>query len=79
LIEKIDNHNDIDKGHEKGISHDTGDFVCFVCGSVFATDNDRRQHLEKEAHGTLHDTTTEEEKKRAANQEDLEERRTHHI
>ena len=79
LIEKKDRHEDIDKRHEKGISHDTADFLCLVCGAVFATDDDRRQHLEKEAHGELHDTTNEEEKKRAINQENLEEKRTHHI
>jgi hypothetical protein len=79
LIEEKDGHKDIDKGHEKGIPHESADFVCFVCGAVFATDDDRRQHLEKEAHGKLHDTTTKEEKKRATSQENLEERRIHHI
>jgi hypothetical protein len=28
----------------------TADFQCFVCGAVFTTDEDRRQHLEKEMH-----------------------------
>jgi len=31
----------------------TGDFQCFVCGAIFSTDEDRKQHLEKEAHGQL--------------------------
>lgn len=79
MIEKKESYEEIDKRHEKGISHDTADFVCFVCGAVFTTDDDRRQHLEKEAHGKLHDTTTKEEKERAINQENLDERRTHHI
>jgi hypothetical protein len=26
------------------------DFQCFVCGAVFTTEQDRRQHLEKEMH-----------------------------
>ena len=69
MIEKKERYEEIDKRDEKGISHYTADFVCFVCGAVFATDDDRREHLEKEAHGKLHDTTTEEEKKRAINQE----------
>ncbi len=30
----------------------TSDFQCFVCGAVFTSDQDRRQHLEKEMHGT---------------------------
>ena len=79
MIEEKDGHKDIDKGHEKRTPHEAADFVCFVCGAVFATDDDRKQHLEKEAHGKLHDTTTKEEKKRAIDQESLEERRTHHI
>jgi uncharacterized C2H2 Zn-finger protein len=79
LIEKKVRHKDIDKGHGKGISNDAADFVCFVCGAVFATDDDRSQHLEKEAHDKLHSATTKEEKKRAINQENLEERRTHRI
>lgn len=29
----------------------TADFQCFVCGAVFTSDDDRRQHLEKEMHG----------------------------
>ena len=28
----------------------TSDFQCFVCGAVFTSDQDRRQHLEKEMH-----------------------------
>jgi hypothetical protein len=28
------------------------DFQCFVCGAIFTTEQDRRQHLEKERHGT---------------------------
>jgi hypothetical protein len=26
------------------------DFQCFVCGAIFTTEQDRRQHLEKEMH-----------------------------
>ena len=37
------------------ISKVTGDFQCFVCGAIFTTDEDRKQHLEKEAHGQLRD------------------------
>ena len=67
------------KGHENEIPHATADFICFVCGAVFTTDEDRKQHLEKEGHGELHDTTTEEEKNKAINQEKLTEEHTHHI
>jgi hypothetical protein len=57
----------------------TADFICFVCGAVFTTDEDRRVHLEKEAHGKLHDEITEEEKRKAIEQEKLNEERTHYI
>jgi hypothetical protein len=29
----------------------TADFQCFVCGAIFTSEEDRRQHLEKEMHG----------------------------
>ena len=57
----------------------TADFVCFVCGAVFTTDEDRKAHLEKEAHGELHDDLTEEERKKAMEQEKLNEERIHRI
>ena len=57
----------------------TSDFICFVCGAVFTTDEDRKQHLEKEAHSELHDDITEQERKKALEQEKLNEQRTHHI
>jgi uncharacterized C2H2 Zn-finger protein len=28
----------------------TADFQCFVCGAIFTSEKDRRQHLEKEMH-----------------------------
>ncbi len=30
----------------------TADFQCFVCGAIFTSEEDRRQHLEKEMHKT---------------------------
>ena len=61
------------------ISKVTGDFQCFVCGAIFTTDEDRKQHLEKEAHGQLRDDYTAEEKEIAKEQEKLEENHPHHI
>jgi len=51
----------------------------FVCGAVFTTDEDRKAHLEKEAHGKLHDDMAEEERKKALEQEKLNEERIHRI
>ena len=36
---------------EEGMEEITSDFQCFVCGAVFTTEQDKRQHLEKEMHG----------------------------
>ena len=57
----------------------SADFVCFVCGAVFATDEDRKQHLEKESHGKLHDDTTKQEMQIAQEQEDWEEKQKHAV
>ena len=53
--------------------------MCYVCGAVFTSDEDRKVHLEKEAHGELHDELTQEEKSRALEQEKLNEERIHRI
>ncbi len=37
----------VEEDPQKKIS---ADFQCFVCGAVFTSENDRRQHLEKEMH-----------------------------
>ena len=67
------------KPDRRDISGVIADFVCFVCGAVFTTDEDRKVHLEKEAHGKLHDDITEEEKRRALEQEKLNEERSHRV
>ena len=66
-------------GGRDDIAGATADFVCFVCGAVFTTDEDRRTHLEKEAHGKLHDDITQEEMRKALEQEKLNEERGHRI
>jgi hypothetical protein len=72
--------NNHDTGNDRyGIRGLTADFVCFVCGAIFTTDEDRKVHLEKEAHGKLHDDLTEEERKKALEQEKLNEERIHRI
>lgn len=56
----------------------TADFQCFVCGAIFTTDEDRKQHLEKEGHGQLHQDETPEDMQIANKQEELDESRPHH-
>jgi hypothetical protein len=49
------------------------DFQCFVCGAVFTTEQDRRQHLEKELAGKANDETTKEDIQTAKRQIELSE------
>jgi hypothetical protein len=51
----------------------TSDFQCFVCGAIFTTDEDRRQHLEKEMHGKEHDESTRGDQEVAKEQTELSE------
>jgi hypothetical protein len=73
---KIDNtHTSV----KEGLKRLDSDFQCSVCGAIFTTDDDRKQHMEKESHGELHEGTTQNEMKMAKEQEDLNENRYHHL
>jgi len=37
------------------------DFECFVCGTKFMTNEERKHHLENGTHGHLYDTTSPQE------------------
>ena len=54
------------------------DFQCSVCG-IFTTDEDRKQHLKKEAHGVLHEGTTNSDEEIANKQEEENETYSHRI
>lgn len=49
------------------------DFTCYVCGAVFTTEQDRRQHLEKELAGKAHDETTKRDVETAKEQTEMAE------
>lgn len=49
------------------------DFQCSVCGAIFATDQDKRQHLEKEVHGEAHEGATSKDAQSAQEQIGLSE------
>jgi hypothetical protein len=51
----------------------TSDFQCSVCGAIFTTEQDRRQHLEKELAGKAHDETTKHDVDTAKEQTELAE------
>lgn len=55
------------------------DFMCSVCGAVFTTDQDRAQHLQKEAHGELRDGATRQEMDAAKSQERVNAGHRHRI
>ena len=38
-------------------------FQCFVCGTGFASNDERIQHLEKGSHGSMYDTGSPQESK----------------
>ena len=54
------------------------DFQCFVCGAIFTTDEDRKQHLEKEALGILL-ASSDQEIETAKSQEAINENRRHYF
>jgi hypothetical protein len=56
----------------------TSDFQCFVCGAIFTTDEDRKQHLEKESLGELL-ASSDEEKEIARSQEAINDSRRHYF
>jgi hypothetical protein len=58
---------------EEELEKVTADFQCFVCGAVFTTDQDRRQHLEKELAGKAHEGANREDSERAQEQTELSE------
>jgi hypothetical protein len=37
-------------------------FQCFVCGKQFGTNEERIQHLEEDAHGSMYDTASPQER-----------------
>jgi uncharacterized C2H2 Zn-finger protein len=65
--------------YKSGFTKIDADFQCSICGAIFTTDEDRKQHLEKEAHGELHKDTTPEEMETAKEQEEYNESHQHRI
>ena len=49
------------------------DFQCYICGAVFTTEQDRRQHLEKELAGKVREDTTSNDVETAKKQTELSE------
>lgn len=60
-IKEKEKHADKDKTREKEVLKMPTDFECFVCGTKFLTNEERKNHLEKGTHGHLYDTTSPQE------------------
>ncbi|HET7149378.1 MAG TPA: hypothetical protein VFI73_12885 [Candidatus Nitrosopolaris sp.] len=54
------------------------DFQCFICGAIFTTDENRKEHLEKESLGRLH-ASSDQDKEIAKLQEAINENRRHYF
>ncbi|HZB17415.1 MAG TPA: hypothetical protein VE445_09635 [Nitrososphaeraceae archaeon] len=39
---------------DSGVARISSNFQCFICGAIFTTQEDRKQHLQKEELGKLH-------------------------
>jgi hypothetical protein len=50
------------KGDHQQYPKVPSDFECFVCGKKFGTNEERIQHLEKDAHGSMYDTASPQER-----------------
>jgi hypothetical protein len=48
----------------------SADFECFVCGTKFVTNEERKQHLKSGTHGHLYDTTSPQEQEEVRSSED---------
>lgn len=46
------------------------DFECFVCGTKFMTNEERKHHLEKGAHGHFYDTISPQEQEEVRSSDD---------
>jgi hypothetical protein len=46
------------------------DFECFVCGTKFMTNEERKRHLENSTHGHFYDTTSPQEQEEVRSSKD---------
>jgi len=79
MSNSVENTDNEEYGESENLPKLSADFQCSVCGSIFTTDQDREQHLKKEAENKLHEGNTSEDIEIARNQQKLNETRTHHV
>lgn len=56
------NNNDDERGAKEEYPKMPADFECFVCGTRFMTNEERKQHIKKSTHGDLYDTISPQER-----------------
>ncbi len=57
-----DNYEENERNTRKEYPKMPSGFECFVCGMEFATNEERIQHLEEDAHGSMYDTASPQER-----------------
>jgi hypothetical protein len=57
----LDNQDDKRNARKEHPKMPSG-FQCFVCGKQYATNEERIQHLEEDAHGSMYDTASPQER-----------------
>lgn len=70
LIKEKEKHNSRPKETRKKDLKDPTDFECFVCGTKFKTNEERKYHLEKGAHGHFYDTISPQEQEEVRSSDD---------
>ena len=70
IKEKEKHDNKQDKSRTKEDLKIPAGFECFVCGTKFVTNEERKHHLKKGTHGHLYDTTSPQEQEEVKFAED---------
>jgi hypothetical protein len=79
MSNNMENTDDEEHKESGNLPKLSADFQCSVCGSIFTTDQDREQHLKKEADGDLHEGSTSEDIDIARNQQELNKNHMHYV
>ena len=79
MSNSVENTDNEEYAESENLPKLSADFQCSVLRSIFTTDQDREQHLKKEAENELHEGNTSEDFKIARNQQKLNETRIHHV
>ena len=68
--EKVNHDNGEGKTRPKEYLKMPNDFECFVCGTKFVTNEERKHHLESSTHSHFYDTTSPQEQEEVRSSKD---------